>query len=110
MALAAELQRIYDSEINAEIRWFWDGGFTVRLGDKVNGFLAEEEVNSVADVLSWLQEAIACFYPHSDYAQSLEPAVKACAEDRVFRPARTVNRCAARTADRRTVTRDLTSC
>ena len=46
-------------------------------GDKVNGFLAEEDVNSVADVLSWLQEAIARFYPHSDYAQSLEPAVKA---------------------------------
>jgi hypothetical protein len=34
MDLASELQRIYDSEINAEITWFWDGGFTVRLGDK----------------------------------------------------------------------------
>ena len=44
MDLAAELQRIYDSEINA-VTWFWDGGFTVRLGDKMNGFLAEEVVN-----------------------------------------------------------------
>jgi len=51
MDLAAELQRIYDSEINAEITWFWDGGFTVRLGDKMNGFLAEEEVNALADIL-----------------------------------------------------------
>jgi hypothetical protein len=25
MDLAAELQRIYDSEINVEISWFWDG-------------------------------------------------------------------------------------
>ena len=89
MDLAAELQRIYDSEINAEITWFWDGGFTVRLGDKVNGFLAEEDVNSVADILPWLQEAIARFYPDSDYAQSLEPEVKARAADRIFRPPRT---------------------
>jgi hypothetical protein len=86
MDLAAELQRIYASEINVEISWFWDGAFTVRLGDKVNGFLAEEDVNSVADILPWLQEAIAQFYPGSDYAQSLEPAVKVRAESRVFRP------------------------
>jgi hypothetical protein len=64
MDLASELQRIYDSEINA-VTWFWDGGFTVRLGDKMNGFLAEEVVNSVADILPWLQEAIAHFYPGS---------------------------------------------
>jgi len=89
MDLASELQRIYDSEINAEITWFWDGGFTVRLGDKMNGFLAEEDVNSVADILPWLQEAIAHFYPGSDYAQSLDPAVKANAESRIFRPPRT---------------------
>jgi hypothetical protein len=63
MDLAAGLQRIYDSEINAEIGRFWDGGFTVRLGDKMNGFLAEEDVNSVAEILPWLQEAIARFYP-----------------------------------------------
>ena len=54
MDLASELQRIYDSEINAEITWFWDGGFTVSLGDKMNGFLAEEDVNSVAEILPWL--------------------------------------------------------
>jgi hypothetical protein len=44
MDLAAELQRIYDSEINVEIGWFWDGGIDVRLGDKMNGYLAEENV------------------------------------------------------------------
>ena len=26
MDLATELQRIYDSEINVEIAWLWDGG------------------------------------------------------------------------------------
>jgi hypothetical protein len=89
MDLAVELQGIYDSETNAEISWFCDGGFTVRLGDKMNGFLVEEEVNSIADVLPWLQQAIARFYPHSSYAQSLEPAVKARSADRVSRPPRT---------------------
>jgi hypothetical protein len=33
MDLAAELQKIYDSEINIEIRisWMWDGNIDVRL-------------------------------------------------------------------------------
>ena len=37
MDLAAELQKIYDSEINVEISWLWDGGIEVRLGDHLNG-------------------------------------------------------------------------
>jgi hypothetical protein len=40
--LAAELQKIYDSEINLRISWLWDGGIDVRLGDGTNGYLAEE--------------------------------------------------------------------
>ena len=35
MDLAIELQRIYDSEINVEIGWFWDCGVEVRLGETV---------------------------------------------------------------------------
>ena len=77
----------------------------------MNGFLAEDTVNSVADILPWLQEAIARFYPDSSYAQSLEPAVKARAADRVFRPPRTGQEVRYRTAGRRTPTRDyLMSC
>jgi hypothetical protein len=44
--LALELQRIYDSEINIRISWLWDGGIDVRLGDDMNGYLAEESVSS----------------------------------------------------------------
>jgi hypothetical protein len=35
MDMTAELQKIYDSEINVEIliSWLWDGGIEVRLGD-----------------------------------------------------------------------------
>ena len=57
MDLAAELQRIYDSEINVEIGWLWDGGIDVRLGDEMNGFLAEGNVGSVDEIVPWLQEA-----------------------------------------------------
>jgi hypothetical protein len=73
--LATELQRIYDSEINLRIDWLWDGGIRVALGDEMNGFVAEESVDSVAGLVPWLQAAIARFYPDSTYTASLSPAV-----------------------------------
>jgi hypothetical protein len=89
MDLAAELQKIYDSEINIEIGWFWDSGITVRLGDTMDGYLAEENVNTVADIVPWLQKAIAHFHPDSEYAQSLDADVKALAETTLFQPPQT---------------------
>jgi predicted RNA-binding Zn-ribbon protein involved in translation (DUF1610 family) len=91
MDLAVELQKIYDSEINIEIGWVWDAGINVRLGDRVNGYLAEENVKSVSDILPWLQEAIAHFYPESRYAASLNlnVEVRTRAARRVFFPPRT---------------------
>src|SRR6267378_1156277 len=68
--LEDELQRIYDSEINVRISWLWDGGIDVRLGDEMNGYLAEENVASTGDIVPWLQESIAHFYPHSTHANS----------------------------------------
>jgi hypothetical protein len=50
--LAMELQRIYDSEINTRIFWFWDSGFTIQLGDQMNGYLAVETVASAAEILA----------------------------------------------------------
>jgi hypothetical protein len=40
MDLAAELQKIYDTQINVSI--ILRCGFEVLLGDKVHGFLAQE--------------------------------------------------------------------
>jgi hypothetical protein len=62
-----------NSEINVEISWLWDDGIEVRLGDRMNGYLAETNVRSVADILGWLQEAIAHFYPNSAYTRGLDP-------------------------------------
>ena len=76
MDLADELQKIYDSEINVEISWLWDGGIEVRLGDRLNGFLAETNVSLVVNILPWLQEAIAHFYPDSTYALGLAMEVR----------------------------------
>ena len=46
------------------------------LGDEMNGYLAEENISSTGDIVSWLQEAIAHFYPHSTYAKSLGPQTR----------------------------------
>jgi ribosomal protein L37AE/L43A len=82
--LAAELQRIYDSEINIRIGWMWDAGIEVRLGDEMNGFKAEETVPAAEEILAWLQEAIAHFYPESTYAKSLTPELRERAARRTF--------------------------
>ena len=66
MDLAAELQKIYDSEINIRINWLWDCGIDVRLGDQMNGFLAEET--------------------SADAAANRDPEVRAAAAQRLFRP------------------------
>ena len=86
--LASELQKIYDSEINVRISWFWDAGFTVQLGDTMNGFLAEETVASAAEILPWLQAAIAHFYPDSDYTRGLDPDTRERSAKATFRPPR----------------------
>jgi len=84
--LEHELELIYDSEINVRISWLWDGGIDVRLGDEMNGYLAEENVSSMDAIVPWLQEAIAHFYPQSLYAKSLDPQIRERAERRLFRP------------------------
>jgi hypothetical protein len=62
-------QRLYDSEINFEVSCFWDAHFDVRLGDAVNGFLAQDNVPTWDAVGEWLHCAALRFYPNSDYAK-----------------------------------------
>jgi hypothetical protein len=88
MNFADELQKIYDSEINIRISWLWDGGIEVWIGDDLNGYVARDTVASVAEIIPWLQEAIAHFYPDSTYAKSLDPLVVARAANRLFQPPR----------------------
>ena len=83
-----ELQKIYDSEINLSISWLWDGGIDVKLGDTMNGYLAAVNLQSMSEIVPWLQEAIAHFYPDSAYSNSLDAVTRARAVRRVFCPPR----------------------
>jgi hypothetical protein len=61
--LEKELQRIYDSEIHLEIGWLWDGGIDIKLG---SGEVAGH-VQTVAEILPWIQAAVAKHFPNSKY-------------------------------------------
>ena len=62
-------QRLYDSEINFSVSTFWDGGFDVNLGDHLNGFKAETNVRTWAEVEPWLEAAAREHFPDSDFAK-----------------------------------------
>lgn len=66
-----ELQKIYDSEINFSISTLWDGGFDLKLGDKVNGFKVESSVGLAEEILPWLQSQIKIHFPDSKYIRDL---------------------------------------
>lgn len=66
-------QRLYDSEINFSISCFWDGGFTVKIGDDINGFKADEQVGTYGQALEWLDRKVRQRYPESLYATGKRP-------------------------------------
>ena len=66
-------QQLYESEINFSISCFWDGGFTVKLGDDMNGFGAERQAQTYADALAWLDQEARKQYPSSLYATGKYP-------------------------------------
>lgn len=41
-------------EINAKIDWFFDRGFNVELGDKINGWRESMDFNSLEEAADWL--------------------------------------------------------
>ena len=61
---------LYDSEINVSLSWFWDAGFTVKIGDEVNGFVAQTTVATLLEVQDWLIETVKELYPGSWYVTS----------------------------------------
>jgi hypothetical protein len=55
--------RIYDSEFHLDIGWLWDGGINIDL----NNGAVTGHVNTVAEILPWLQKAIAEYAPQSQF-------------------------------------------
>lgn len=59
-------QQLYDREINFSISTFWDGGFTVKIGDELNGFRAETTVATYAEALEWLEQQTRSYIKKDD--------------------------------------------
>lgn len=61
--LVQELKALYRREMNCELSSFWDGGWTFKLGDRVNGFTLTEgqydDLQGVATLLAELNQEFA---------------------------------------------------
>lgn len=67
------LQKLNDSEINFSLACFFDGAWTVKLGDDMNGFIAEKTVGSCAEAIEWLGQEARRTFPDSLYATGKYP-------------------------------------
>lgn len=69
------IERLYDSEINARIDWFWDMGFDANIGDNLNGW-QKVPVPTVGLNLHLIHEAISLLawqawkrHPETEFAR-----------------------------------------
>jgi hypothetical protein len=56
---------LYGQEINWAVSSFWDGGWTVKLGDDLNGFVAENTFHpkDLGKAAKWLAEQAEKHFP-----------------------------------------------
>jgi hypothetical protein len=54
--LVKALQRLYETETNLNISSFWDSGWTVKLGDELNGYVAERTFHNdeLGELANWI--------------------------------------------------------
>ncbi len=62
-------QALYDSEINFAVTTFWDGGFTAKLGDEMNGFKEVRHCEKWWQVPAALREMALLHCPSSAFAR-----------------------------------------
>jgi hypothetical protein len=75
--LGSALKALYNAEINVEMVSFWDSGWTVRIGDRRNGFKSErifEGGNSLEDIAPWLLAEAARLYPKFAWLTRMQEA------------------------------------
>jgi hypothetical protein len=68
MDIGTVMQRLYDSEINCSISSFWDNHWDVKLGDEMNGFVAEGNFRTLAECAEFLDREARRHSPESVYA------------------------------------------
>ena len=61
--MTEELQKLYDAEINFSISTFWDAGFTAKIGDEINGFVAQANFDTAEEAIAWVIEKAKELYP-----------------------------------------------
>jgi hypothetical protein len=69
MDLSTVLADLYESELNCSISSFWDNNWDVKLGDEMNGFVAEDNVRTPAEATEFLHKAALKHFPTSGYAK-----------------------------------------
>jgi len=72
MDIGKELQALYDSEINFSISTEWDAGYHWKLGDEMNGFVAEGWEKPIEAAVEQLLDAVRKHRPQSEYVVGKE--------------------------------------
>lgn len=68
MNLETVMKRLYESEINCSISCFWDNGWDVKLGDEMNGFVAEGNFRTLDEAATFLDREARKHFADSKYA------------------------------------------
>ena len=78
-------EQLYNSEINLSFSWFWDAGFDIKIGNKMNGFVAEFSDHDLDVCVKWIESKVKEIYPDSKFAKTyngetfksaVEPAIR----------------------------------
>jgi hypothetical protein len=81
------LKALYESEINILIDWMWDSGIQVKIGDRMNGFVAVEifDIDDFDKIENWIEVNIKKHFPNSkfsktysgdDFESAVKPAIR----------------------------------
>jgi hypothetical protein len=68
ISLGTIIAALHESEINGAVSWFYDGHWTVQLGDAANGVVAEVVRQQSKEAAEWLRANAVRRYPHSEFA------------------------------------------
>ena len=70
--LLCVFQDLYDSEINFTISTFWDGGFDVKLGDDLRGFVADWTCDTMIQAAAFLKIHALIHFPASTFSKNIK--------------------------------------
>lgn len=69
MKLEIVLRDLYENEINAQVSSFYDGGFTISLGDYINGIKEQKHCWDIGDVSEQLARMAMRHFPDSRFTK-----------------------------------------